>query len=200
MDFNLVSKHNVGYATSLLLIVLLSQSKFFNFLLDTTLGRSILILFILFISYVNKILGVVVVLFIIILFNNSDIGYIEGFTDNSNTAQTSSTQPSSTNDQQKKNNTTPATSTSSTTTTNAASVPTDISSITSLPTPNDTTTTTATSSASTQAVEGFDIVGKERWIQKGKQSNQIPVNDFMRESPDIAPYDGSSFSESFSSY
>jgi hypothetical protein len=194
MDFNLVSKQNIGYATSLLLIVLLSQSKFFNFLLDTTLGRSILILFILFISYVNKILGVVVVLFIIILFNNSDIGYIEGFTDNSNT-----TQPSS-SEQQKKTTTTPATSTSSTTTSNAASVPTDTSDIKSLPTPNDTTTTTATSSASSQAVEGFDIVGKERWMQKGKQSNQIPVNDFMRESPDIAPYDGSSFSESFSSY
>jgi hypothetical protein len=48
--------------------------------LDTALGRAILILFILFISYTNKILGVVSVLFIIIMFNNSNFGYMEGAT------------------------------------------------------------------------------------------------------------------------
>ena len=80
MDFNLVSKNNLGAATALLLVVILSQGRFFNFLLDTALGRAILILFILFISYTNKILGVVSVLFIIIMFNNSNIGYMEGAT------------------------------------------------------------------------------------------------------------------------
>ena len=80
MDFNLVSKNNLGAATALLLVVILSQGRFFNFLLDTALGRAILILFILFISYTNKILGVVSVLFIIIMFNNSNFGYMEGAT------------------------------------------------------------------------------------------------------------------------
>jgi hypothetical protein len=80
MDFNLVSKNNLGAATALLLVVILSQGRFFNFLLDTALGRAILILFILFISYTNKILGVVSVLFIIIMFNSSNIGYMEGAT------------------------------------------------------------------------------------------------------------------------
>ena len=79
MEFNIVSKNNLGVVTALLLVILLSQSKFFNFLLDSALGRAILILFILFISYANKILGVVSVLFIIIMFNSSDIGYTEGF-------------------------------------------------------------------------------------------------------------------------
>ena len=79
MDFNLVSKNNLGVVTALLLVIILSQGRFFNFLLDTALGRAILILFILFISYTNKILGVVSVLFIIIMFNNSNIGYMEGF-------------------------------------------------------------------------------------------------------------------------
>ena len=79
MDFKLVSKNNLGAVTALVLVIILSQSRFFNFLLDTALGRAILILFVLFISYTNKILGVVSVLFIIIMFNNSDIGYIEGF-------------------------------------------------------------------------------------------------------------------------
>jgi len=87
MDFNLVSKNNVGCVATLLLAILLSQSRFFDFLIDTALGRAILILFILGISYTNKILGVVAVLFIIIAFNNSDIGYLEGFTDSPNTNQ-----------------------------------------------------------------------------------------------------------------
>jgi hypothetical protein len=80
MDFNLVSKNNLGVVTALLLVIILSQGRFFNFLLDTALGRAILILFILFISYTNKILGIVSVLFIIIMFNNSNFGYMEGAT------------------------------------------------------------------------------------------------------------------------
>jgi hypothetical protein len=84
MDFKLVSKNNVGGVATLLLVILLSQSRFFDFLMDTALGRAILILFILGISYTNKILGVVAVLFIIIAFNNSDIGYLEGFTSSPN--------------------------------------------------------------------------------------------------------------------
>lgn len=84
MDFKLVSKNNVGVVAILLLVILLSQSKFLNFLIDTVLGRTILILFILGISYTNKILGVVAVLFIIILLNSSDIGYLEGFSDVAN--------------------------------------------------------------------------------------------------------------------
>jgi hypothetical protein len=185
MKFNLVSKNNIGYASALFLIVLLSQSKFFNFLIDTTLGRSILILFILLIAYTNKILGVVVVLFIIIMFNNSDIGYLEGMTSNSNSSTTNSNE----NDDQKKKNALP----------NSPLTP----SVNTLPvaneSENDNTIVSVSSSAST-AVEGFDLASKERWIQKGKQSNQVPVNDFMKESPSISPYEGSSFSESFANY
>jgi len=88
MDFNLVSKNNLGAVTALLLVIILSQGRFFNFLLDTALGRAILILFILFISYTNKILGVVSVLFIIIMFNNSNIGYMEGATTMSSSMDT----------------------------------------------------------------------------------------------------------------
>jgi hypothetical protein len=202
MNFNLVSKNNMGYASALLLVVLLSQSKVFNFLIDTTLGRSILILFILFIAYTNKILGVVVVLFIIIIFNNSDIGYLEGFTDSNDTSVASSnvTVGSGELAQKNKDKKDSVSSTNSTTSATATSTPTsiDTTTTTATPTPTDTTTTTATSSAT--ATEGFDIIGKERYIQKGNQSNQIPVNDFMRVSPDVAPYEGGPFSESFSAY
>jgi len=82
MDFNFVSKNNIGSVATLILIIILSQSRFFDFLIDTALGRAVLILFILGISYTNKILGVVAVLFIIIMFNQSSLGYLEGFTKN----------------------------------------------------------------------------------------------------------------------
>jgi len=87
MDFKLVSKNNLGAVATLFLVILLSHARFFDFLIDTALGRAILILFILGISYTNKILGVVAVLFIIIAFNNSDIGYLEGFTSSPNTTE-----------------------------------------------------------------------------------------------------------------
>jgi len=81
MDFKLLSKNNVGIASTLILVVLLSQSRVLDFLIDTTLGRFILILFILGISYSNKILGVVSVLLIILVINQSDMKFFEGFAD-----------------------------------------------------------------------------------------------------------------------
>ena len=81
MNFNLGSKNNMGAIATIILIILLSQSKFFNFLIDTALGRVFLVAFILAISSINKILGVILVLFIMIMFNQSSIGYMEGFTE-----------------------------------------------------------------------------------------------------------------------
>jgi hypothetical protein len=80
MDFKLGSKNNMGAIATIILIILLSQSRFFNFLIDSVLGRVFLIAFILAITCMNKILGVVIVLFIMIMFNQSTIGYMEGFT------------------------------------------------------------------------------------------------------------------------
>lgn len=74
------SKNNMGAIATIILIILLSQSRFFNFLIDTALGRVFLLAFILAITCMNKILGVIIVLFIMIMFNQSTIGYMEGFT------------------------------------------------------------------------------------------------------------------------
>ena len=183
MYFKLVSKNNMGFVATLLLVILLSQSKFLNFLIDTVLGRSLLILFILFISYTNKILGVVSVLLIIILFNNSDIAFIEGFTNtSSNPANVTSTTAVGNGEivndiKDKKNNQT------------------DISKH------NDISTVVASTSASSShtATEGFDMVSKERYLQRGNQSNQIAVNNFMKESENVAPYEGTVFTDSYSS-
>ena len=74
----LINKNNIGAMTFLLFITLLSQSKVFDLLIDTVLGRFLLILFIIVLSYVHQILGVVAVLFTILVFNASGFR-LEGF-------------------------------------------------------------------------------------------------------------------------
>jgi hypothetical protein len=168
-----MSKNNIGGAVALLFVILLSQSKIFNILIDTVLGRMVLIAFLLIISYLNKILGVVAVLIIIIMFNHSNIGYMEGFTSD---ASNNATSKIKTDDSKNASS--------------SASPP--ASAPASPPTPVKPPASTAT--------EGFDIIGKESNLKRGKQSNSIPVNDFMRESTSVAPYEGSSNLESFSAF
>jgi hypothetical protein len=79
MDFNLLSKNNIGVVSTLILVILLSQARVFDFLIDTALGMFILIIFILGISYMNHNLGLVAVLVIILMMNQNDSGYLEGF-------------------------------------------------------------------------------------------------------------------------
>jgi hypothetical protein len=55
------------------------------------------------------------------------------------------------------------------------------------------------SSLNTAAVEGFDIIGTENNIKRGKQSNKIPVNEHMRESMNVSAFDGT-FSDNYSSF
>ena len=173
MEFNIVSKNNIGVVTALLLVILLSQSQFFNFLLDSALGRAILILFILFISYTNKILGVVSVLFIIIMFNSSDIGYTEGFVPNL----------SSTNSVNKDiNSTTPVTATPVTTTATAAPV-----------------TATKKSQDTTGGAEGSNLIESDRTIKLGKKSNEISTQKSTN-TENIEPFSGIYSSSVGSSY
>ena len=258
MKFKSISKNNVGILIILLLTVVLSQARFFNFMVNNALGRTLLIAILLILSYIHKILGVICVFLIIIMFNNSDIPYLEGFgftpsvttVRNNVTAPLAATPalqdmlqklPPSTTTTPVSTTTTPAstTTTPASTTTTPASTTTTPASTTTTPaststTPASTTTTPASTSSSVAAAasptpsaaqlaaaqaaqqsisnlsheffsnmkgqEGFDIIGKERNIQKGRNSNSIPVNDFMRESTNVAPYEGSLFSESFSKY
>ena len=199
MDLKLVSKNNLGVVTALILVILLSQGRLFNFLLDTALRRAILILFILFISYTNKILGVVSVLFIIIMFNNSDIGYMEGFTTDINaTANIELTdeekqqlmaklqekeKPALTDEQKQKL----------------------LLTIQEQAKEKDMDTVSSSSSAvntPSSGAEGFDMPTAERDILKGKQSNSISVNDYNKQSENVEPFSsfGSNFSDSFAAF
>jgi hypothetical protein len=178
MNFKLVSKNNMGVVATLILVILLSQSRFFNFLIDTTLGRTVLILFILVISYVNKILGVVAVLFIIIMFNQSSIGYLEGFTGANPVSNTDKL------NKLKVNNDTMAATTSSAATTAPITSP-----------------ITTPITAPTTGREGFNTTDRELTMLRGKRSNEVPVLSNARsQSEDVDPTDKSVFTNSYSTF
>jgi len=202
MNFNLVSKNNIGVVVALLLVILLSVSKVFNFLLDTTLGRSVLVLFVLILAYVNKILGIVSVLFIVILFNQSDFGYLEGFTDasgNSTTPNANQQAKIAAREAERKKirqniKTNMAAKTETPATTSPAPAPTPATDAPSTP-----PTPSAISMPIKGGAEGFDIIGTENYIKRGKQSNKILVSDHMRESKNVSAFDGS-FTDSYSAF
>ena len=74
------TNNNMVAAIGLLAILILGQSTLFDWLIDTIPGRIVMIALILGISYMNNNLGVVAVLLIIIMFNQSEIALFEGFT------------------------------------------------------------------------------------------------------------------------
>jgi hypothetical protein len=222
MDFKLVSKNNIGTVVLLLLVIALSQAKAFNFLIDSALGRFFLIVFILCLSYCHKILGVVGVLFVIIMFNNNM--YYEGFGNNSTDASGNSLDASS-NSLDASGNSLDASGNSvdasgnSTSSLNSGQIKQMIqqqvqqqmsssgstgSGSTGSGSGSGSTGSgsigSGSNSSSSSATEGFDILGIENNIKRGKQSNSIPVNNLMRDSDFISPYEGSSFLGNFSPF
>ena len=187
MNFKLVSKQNIGFVLFLLLSIILSQSRFFEFLFHTYLGRAIFIVFLFLISYLSKFLGIVSVLLVILIINYKDEQvYYEGFTDASGNeimdASGNVIRDGSGNVIRNplmvhalvKNNTNSSSSPDSTTTD-----------------PSTTTTTT----------EGFDLLGTENTLKRGKKSNSIPVNNSVRQSGNVDPYFSSSFDkENYSAF
>lgn len=198
MDFKFNSKTTLGAISTLTLVIILSQSRFFNFLIDTALGRAALICLIMGISYTHKILGVVAVLFVIIMFNQSYLGLSEGFT--SQPAKDATTKDATTKDA-----TTTDATTDATTTKDADKMPADdaahdkkqkssavtttLSSAVSTPTPPPATSTGETFVGGR---EGFNITEREGTLLRGKRSNEVPVFSNARsQSDDVEPADKS---------
>ena len=175
MELKLVSKNNMGAVATLLLVILLSQGRVFDFLMDTALGRAILIILILGISYIHKIFGVVAILFIVIMFNQSNLGYMEGFTDASGNTVTAATV--------KQNIQTQVAAQKATTTTTPTTTP-----------------TTTTTSETFIGREGFNIIDKEGTMLRGKRSNEVPVfSNARNQTDDVEPTDKSVFTSAYSS-
>jgi len=197
----LFKNSTIGIASMLFFVVLVSHSRVLDFLFETFLGRILFICMILFISYKHYILGVVSVLIAIIMFNN--IGFMEGM---ENSRKTSSTSPTTTT-----TTTTPTTTTTSSPST--SSVSSSLASamskakdnvmsklnVSTTSTPS-TTTTSSTSTSSNKrktSTEGFDLIGTENTIKRGKQSNSIPVYHHSNNGGHVAPYDGGSAYSAF---
>jgi hypothetical protein len=53
------------------------------------------------------------------------------------------------------------------------------------------------SSAVNKSIEGFDLQSTENNIKRGKQSNSIPVDQYNKQSIEVAPYESASFSNFF---
>ena len=191
MGFKLVSKNNMGVFMTLILVILLSESRVFDFLIDTPLGRMMLLAFVILIAYTNKILGLIAVLFIIIGFNQNNMSmvysynYYEGFDVSGNALNRTikdkikrKTQAVKSNQANKS-----AKSTSDT---------------------SETATTTSSSVAGTKTFkggrEGFCMTDRETNMLRGKQSNTVQVFNLREQSDDVSPSDKSVFSSDYASF
>lgn len=176
MAFKLVSKNNIGIFTTLVLVILLSQSNFFDFLMDTPLGRITLLAFVIFIAYTNEILGLIAVLCIVIAFN-SNVNIVSGY--NLYEGMESMNQDESKKKKKpKKKKPDPITKPASTTATNIKK-----------------------DSTKSAGSEGFCMTDRENNMLRGKQSNSISVFDNVREqSDDVSPSDKSIFTSDYETF
>lgn len=195
----LISKNNIGIIITLILVILLSQSKIFNFLTETALGRMIILLLIILISYINKLLGLLSVLLIINAFNQYNLinnviesyNYYEGF-DISGNQKVLTIIQDKINNGEAKEDTLKEKLASSSNILNSQKITTSTSSAI----PGTTTTPESYSSR-----EGFCMTDRETNILRGKQSNTISVfNDTRNQDDNISPTDKSIFSTSYSSF
>jgi hypothetical protein len=191
MDIKLVSKNNMGIVITLILVILLSQSRFFDFLTDTPQGRIILLALIVLIAYTNKILGLLAVLFVIIAFNQNDISVVqsynfyEGFDGSGNSTDSTIMKDKLTQDKAKEDilkKKMPVLNADG----------------------NSSQTTTTSSSAASESFggrEGFCMSDRELNILRGKQSSTVPVFNKSREQTnEVDPTDKSVFSDSYASF
>jgi uncharacterized membrane protein len=167
MDSKFVNKNKIGIVAALFLVIFLSQSKTFHFLMHTILGRFVLVLLVLGISTSSIVLGIVAVLFVVIMIYQDNNVYLEGFIEGEGESEGEGKDKGKDEmlAQFKKNlnnqhlsDTTLSSSTASTT----------------IITPAFDATTNEV--AGFKGREGFNLTERESNILKGKKSNEIPFN------------------------
>ena len=180
-----ISNKNTGAVILLLLILLLSQSRIVDLFVNSALGRVALLVFILAISYLNNTLGVISVLLIILMLNNSGWNILEGAV------------------------TMDATESTAVADAVAAPVVAEESEEDKKKRIDDLQTQLADAKAALSnsdpesepkvTTEGFDILGTERELQQGKKANSIGVDSSCRNCDMVSPMeDNSIFSNIFS--
>jgi len=166
MDISFINKHKMGFLALLFFILLVSQDKNLHFLIHTILGRLSLILLILGISNFSIILGVVAVIFVIIMVNKDNAYYLEAFDPEMD---------DSNNNLQKMKD--------------------KLQSNKSHQDMIATTSLSATNQETFKGREGFNTLDRERDMQKGKSSNQIPVT-YNQNTDNVEPFNNSSINYS----
>lgn len=177
MAFNFMNKNNITIISTLILVILISQSKIFNFFMDDYLGKFLFIVAIILIATFNKIAGLLIILVIILMFNKND-NYVVSF----KSSQGGETLYNSiegfdnylaNNDDKKLRDKLLISSVVSSTENNTNS---------------EQDTTTSETFKSAIAREGFCLVDKETTILRGKPSNQINISNIKNASiDDIRP-------------
>ena len=171
MSFKVFNKNTLAIVLTLIIVILFSESRMLDFLINTYLGRTLFILILIIISFLNKMLGVVVVLLIIIAFNNSDIALFEGFSNNSPNRNDSRNSNRSRNNDSRNS--------------------------------NRSRNGEIKKAKVVSAHEGFDLIGRETSIKRGKQSNSLPIDDNRDIKEDlsamISAYEGFANNVTFSS-
>ena len=179
----------------LLLVLFFVKPRIFSQLFKSILGRGFLVLLIIFITYCHQVWGLIFVLFLIVLnsgiFNNETNGYpiinddyqgyynefdynysfIEGLKNHSNGKHPKKHLKK----YPKKNNKTNMTKT------------------TPLAPSTSTTTTSPMIKTTSKSLEGFDLLGLEDNMKRGKQSSTIPMGQSRNSSDSVMPYEESMF-------
>lgn len=187
-----ISNKNTGAVILLLLILLLSQSRILDLFINSPLGRVALIVFILAISYLNKTLGVISVLFIILMLSNSGWNILEG-------AETMNATDTTGSD---------AAATAATAAAAAAPAAPPVESEEDkkkriddlqkqLADAKAALSNSDPESEPKVTTEGFDILGTERELQQGKKANSIGVDSSCRNCDLVSPVEDNSIFSSF---
>ena len=190
MDSKLLSKTNMGGVATIILVILMCQARFFNFLVGTTLGRAVLVFLVLGITCAHHILGVIAVLAIIVIYNQSNVDYMEGFTKGTvdDKSMTDDKLPKKMGTAVVKPATMPV---------DDSKKSSDDSKKSSDDSKKSTDDTKSKDDSKPVAREGFNLIDRERVMQKGKRaSDLIGVADTRKQSDDaVEPNDPSCFAD-----
>ena len=203
MDLNINRKHIMGIFATLILVILLSQSRFFMFLSEIALGRMVLLAFVIFISYTHQMLGLLAVLFVIIAFNHNDMNIIQSYSNAmfegfGNTDMSNNSTDMSNNSTDMSNN---STGTAGPPALNNMQKQKIASKIYNNLSNSSQTATTSSSSIANSGSEGFCISDKETNMLRGKQSNTVQLFNTSRgQTDDVSPTDKSVFSSEYSAF
>lgn len=184
-----INKKNMAGAIFLLGLLLVTHSRIFDILINNYLGRLILIALIVAISYANKILGIVAVLFMVVAFNNMEYRYnfMEGFDGDMSGNKLSQEQMDEIAAKVEERIQTKQDE--------KAAMDASLNEMEGSETID--VTTERRTRRTTGGMEGFNMIGMENEMKRGKNSNTIPIDPHVRETDNVAPSMGSSFGSTF---